>query len=66
MDWGRRQQFGGLKESPEVSSESCGGGAIDDPVIDGDREVHDLSDGDLVVDDPGLAGDASNQDPQSQ
>lgn len=50
--WPRSHQLGSFEEVAEFGGEAGGYGPVDDAVVDADREVHDLSDGDLVVDRP--------------
>jgi hypothetical protein len=42
-----------LPAAAQVGAEACGGRAVDDVVVDGHREVQDVANGDLAIDDPG-------------
>ena len=56
-DWSARWQedSGAFDEFSELGAETSGGRAVDDVVVDGQREVEDVPGLDVIIDDAGCA-----------
>ena len=55
-----REDGGAFDEFPELGTEPGGGRAVDDVVVDGQREIENVPDLDVITDDARLPGEPAD------